>query len=307
MNDKVKQILLISILIMLIIIPKIAFRVNDIHDSFNYSNTALAQTAINEEEIEFHPYENAGNTINRHANGWSVRWVVTSSIASISLVTGLSPRDLQSLPICAIGILLLAYLIAIKLTKDWRLSGLYTVMIAYDPTVNSLTNGTYIQGWGFIFYFMLIYSTLTLVERKHYLALAKQKEHYKPFFLYGSLIACSLVMMYYSYYSTLVYGFIMLTVVAAGILFTGSNRSLNRKHVATFLFLLFIAFTVLYFVEDTVRFAISNFEGLINTSLDYAVNVISAGGPRFYVGLLSYFLIFIPICLLGYKWLRLLV
>ena len=303
MSDKVKYLLIISLLISLIIIPKIAFYENGIHDSFSYSNTALAQTALNDEGIELSPYENAGNSINRHANGWSVRWVVTSSIASISLVTGLSPRELQSLPICAIGIIIMAYLVASKLTNDWRLAGFYTVMIAFDPTVNSLTNGTYIQGWGFIFYFMLIYLLLIIVERKHYLALMKKDEHYKPFLLYGSLAACSFVMMFYTYYSALVYGAIMVAVVAGGILFASTGKSLSKKRVAIFILLLAIAFVSLYFVEDTVRFAVSNFSGWFGTFIGYASDVIVAGGMRFYIGLLSYILIFIPIGLLAYRWL----
>ncbi|KYK27037.1 MAG: hypothetical protein AYK23_00330 [Candidatus Proteinoplasmatales archaeon SG8-5] len=304
MNDKVRPLLLFSIVIVLVLIPKFTFAANDIHDSFSYSNSALAQTAINEENIEFYPYENEVNTINRHANGWSIRWVVTSMISSISLVTGLSPRDLQSLPICTFGILILAYLVAMKLTKDWRLSTFYMVIIAFDPTVNSLTNSTYIQGWGFLFFYMLIYLAMIIVERKYYLALFKEREDYRPFALFGSLAVCSLVMMYFSYYSALIYAVILLVVVAGGKMFMGPTRQIDRRHITIFIAALAAIFVVLYFVEETVRFAISNFQDFLETSYDYVITAISTAGPRFYVGLASYILMGIPLVFLGYKWLR---
>lgn len=303
MKDNIKYLLVAALVVSLLIVPKIAFSSNGLYDSFNYSNTALAQTAVNDGSIELQPYENTGNTINRHANGWSVRWAVTSSIASLSLVTGLSPRELQSLPICAIGIIAMAFLVASRLTKDWRLAALYAVMISFDPTVNSLTNGTYIQGWGFIFYYMLIYVVLVMVQRGHHLALAGRSEHRRQFILFGSLAFCALAMMYFSYYSTLVYGAILIGAVAAGTLFAASGKPLKRRTLAIFIGLACLAAALLYVVEPTVRFTVSNFGGALGTFLDFGTASVAAGGARFYAGAASYLLIFLPICALGIMWL----
>ena len=77
MNDRFKHALIFAFILSLILLPKIAFSTNEVYDSFNYSNTALAQTAINDEKIESYPYDNEVNTINRHANGWSLRWATS--------------------------------------------------------------------------------------------------------------------------------------------------------------------------------------------------------------------------------------
>ncbi|MBU4072291.1 MAG: hypothetical protein KJ773_08980, partial [Candidatus Thermoplasmatota archaeon] len=66
-----------------------------------------------------------------------------------------------------------------------------------------------------------------------------------------------------------------------------------------------IAFIALYFVEDSIRFAISNYQGPLSKFFTYAEDVFVTGGARFCVGLLSYIFIFIPITILGLKWLRL--
>ena len=307
MNQKLKYILIIAIFFSLIIIPKLVFSTNEIYDSFNYSSTSLAQTAINDEVLESYPYENTVNTINRHANGWSSRWAVTSSIASISLVTGISPRDLQSVPICAFGILIMAYLVASKLTKSNKMAAFYTLLIAFDPTVNSLTNGTYIQGWGFIFYFMLIYTIMIVVEKKYYLALTGKKKYYREFCLYAGLIAFEMAMMHFTYYSTFIYGTIMLFIVGIGLYARKMNlKTPNKKHIILIAGIAIIAFFALFFIESTVSFTVGRFGGFFGSFADFVINTANrlfGADAKAYVGIFSYLLIFIPIFILTIKWL----
>ncbi len=321
MKSKWKIVIMLVILFSLIIVPKMIFSNYGIHDSFIYSNSSLAETAINEEQLESYPYVNDVNTINRHANGWSSRWVVTASIASLSMVTGISPRDLQTIPICALGILIMAYLVASKLTKDKRLAIAYTLLMALDPTVNSLTNSTYIQGWGFIFYFMLIYTVIVIVEKKYYMAY-KEKQHYRPLALFGGLAALSLVMMHYTYYSAMIYGVILLASVSGGIfLMNSSTEKLNLKRVILFALLMVAAFIVVAMVEDTVMFALGQYGGSVGSFFRYIGDIVLtflgigtssngntglsvSGGLKFYIGLISYVLIFIPILLVGFAWLK---
>jgi len=321
-KENLKHIVILVLLLSILIVPKFAFSEYRIQDSFNYSNSALAQTAINDGHIELTPYENNIDTINRHANGWSSRWVVTSMISSISLITGVSPRDLQALPLCAIGILLFSYVIARRLTKDRTLSIFYTIIIAYDPTVNSLTNGTYIQGWGFIYYYLLIFSAAMIIENEYHRAILNSNEkHRKNLYIFLSLIVCAIAMMYYSYYSALIYGAIFLVVILGGlILRTTSNNENKGKYMLIFVVGALIALTGLFYTEKVIAFSIGEFGNFIGSFFNYLVDIIirlfggdpgqaEAGlsvvdGTKFYVGFLTYMLIIIPICLLLLNWAR---
>jgi hypothetical protein len=184
-----------------------------ISDTFVYSNTALAQTAVNDGHLDIAPYANVGNSVQRHANGQSERYITTAAIAELSMVSGISPGDLAFVPVCGVMLFFVAYAFAKYLLNNVLAAGAIAFCVTIEPVVFSLGYSVYLQGWAFVLLFGFMLAFLKAMEANQ--ALASRLK------MLGVCIAI-IIAISFTYYSAMAYalGFagvvILLRLVSGG-------------------------------------------------------------------------------------------
>ncbi|MEW5937102.1 MAG: hypothetical protein AB1665_04700, partial [Candidatus Thermoplasmatota archaeon] len=307
MKIKLWMLLLILLIFTMALIPKFYLYKHKVADSFIYSHTSIAQSTINEEHVVIRPYQNTANTINRHANAQSTRFVTPLIVAVLGFTTGQPLSDLQFAPICGIMLIFIGFVIAKKMFDSIVLGSAYVLVLSFEPTANLLLNSTYLQGWGFTLYFVTIILVLMWHHRikQNFPLMTKAKITGLVFLFIGVLLLIS----EFTYYTTTFYIIILLSfiVLVCAIKILSHVRNKKNRNIFAFITIIFILILVYLFVtyDPAVSFALADstlfnyfFDVIKNTGIQIG-EIFSGNVPpantAFFVGLIWYIIIFIPI------------
>jgi hypothetical protein len=277
-------------------------------DTFVYSNTALAETAIQNDEMEIAPYANAGNSVQRHANGQSGRTATTALIAEVSMISGIDPEQLPFVPVCGMLLFIVAYAFARFLFDNRVIAGCIAFLVSIEPVVLSLSYSVYLQGWAYLLMFGFMLAFLRAMEEGRSTA-----DRLRALgFCIAALAGISFI-----YYSATVYalGFAGV-VIFMGLISGKSISSTNKMYQMPIIIFVAISLTAFFVFDPVASGFITGLEGKVATASgvlsDYASRFAGGGaqsgttvsggsipdGSRAYIGIALYVLLMTPIAAL---------
>jgi len=276
-----------------------------ISDTFVYSNTALAETAGNEGHLEMAPYSNVGNSVQRHANGQSTRYLTTAVITELSMISGINPVNLAFVPVCGMMLFFVAYAFAKFLFNNLLVAGAIAFCVSIEPVVLSLSYSVYLQGWAFVLLFGFILAFLKMMEVKQPLA-SRMK-------MLGFCFAI-LIALYFTYYSAVVYALGFAGIILLLTLYSGEMREHFDKQLLLVITIFIVTSMALFIAYDpTIRGFLNGLDTKFTVAMELAGNylsrlmgwgsqssaVVSGGaiseGSKMLIGLILYMILMVPV------------
>jgi hypothetical protein len=155
------------IVVIVSFLPKILSSIYGVNDSFTYSAIAVGQVSADTGHIQFYPFVGLGDA-QQQADFISERAAVTSFLVTIHAVTGLPIAQLRFVPVNAVVLIPLSYALARLLTRSRLAAGLYTVFLAYEPSINSLSYNVSYIGFGISLFFMFLLIYLKIFDSERF-------------------------------------------------------------------------------------------------------------------------------------------
>lgn len=272
-NRKITFLLLM--LLVLCLVPKIVSSICHWTDTFAYNHTSLAYVTLQDGSLPTKPYLNTGDTVHRLTNSWTLRFIPHAMISCISMMTGLTPEQIQFLPWGGIFLIIAAYALAYTLFRSTLYAGAFALFFSVEPVVNNLTYNTYQQGWSYLYYFLILAIFYRMMSQNSEKSLLKFqiKTVFLCIFLY--------IGVFFTYYSANLYTIIFLLIFTPAILF---SRAKNRKTKIRILVLAIMIFIPLLMMEPTVWYVLSLYGTDKLTNLpsfiyEYLLSVFGMGEP----------------------------
>lgn len=167
----------LMIVILVSVITRVALTYRAVSDGgFMFTNLAVSAIVDSSGKIQDYPFVEGHNTMNQAGNLRSTRSLIVFLPVFLHQITGLPLYFLLFLPISGILIPVLGYILAGRLMELRILALTYALFLAVDPWFSSLTYQISTQGYGYIFYLLLILISLKFMrkdtfDRKYFLLL----------------------------------------------------------------------------------------------------------------------------------------
>lgn len=126
-------------------------------DPFTYSTASLAERAIQDGHLSISPFDSLPYDIGAHANSLSLRVGNTLSLATLSLVTGISLYDIVGLPVHIVLHGIMVWAIVRRLTGLTWIPLLASLVSMLDPGHKATISGMFYGAYGeTLFLFILL-------------------------------------------------------------------------------------------------------------------------------------------------------
>lgn len=284
--------------------PKILLSIYRVTDPFFYSPISVSQESMKMGHILIHPFEPVGDTLQRHAHFISERAALTSLIIIISQIIGIPPRDLLFIPVNGIILMILSFVLARLFTNSNITAALFTIFIAFEPTINKLSHNLFYVGLGFSLFFVFLILFIRAFKSCN-------------FSNNGILLLITFTTIYLTYYTTELYVIVFSFATIAVVLIISKSKSRRIKLVggtnlnicslllltAVFI-MIFVSFDAVFYSYITQITMQDFFNSLISylqywRSLLYgeasATGMYASELHTAYIGLLLFLLISIPV------------
>jgi hypothetical protein len=263
-------------LIVLIVVTILAAATNtykSFNNGFEYSNLAVSSIVAINGRLPDQPFIEANLTMGGAGNIRSNRWLIVLLPVFLHQITNLHLDFLLFMPISGILIPILGYLITTKLVDSNILPLTYGLCLAINP---QFTKNTYLintQGFGYVFYLVLILISLKFL---------KNDSFNRRFFV---LILVAYTMTMFSYYTTNFYSvfFVCILLLLSLFLRGKNNHAFNFKLIkilGALVFVFAIIFTSLEPYFYTILRGVSRgySHNVLQILLDYRDTLF--GAPR---------------------------
>lgn len=308
-----KSVNLKILLILLVIITRVVLIYKGISSGFVFSNIAVSALIDSSGHIQFNPFLEASNTMNQAGNSRSTRLLVTLLLPFLHKITNIPLEVLQFLPLPGLLLPIIGYILAKQLLKSEFLAFIFGSFLALEPDISSLTYNSNIQGYGYIYYFLIILFLDPLISEKKISKNIFNSKHYL-------LLITFFLMTMTSYYGAEFYSLLHILMLSS-LIYIVYNYSYFSDKINTFskslrtlrsLLLIFIILVVIFepiinklfriilygYCHNVLDFFIQYLNYMKATVATSTLRVYAYIDVPFYIHLMNlilYALIFIPI------------
>jgi hypothetical protein len=145
--------LLVLLILLAFLIPRVISSAAEITDPFAYSEASLAAVIAAQGRALLNPFQSVDYWTS-HANSISDKMVAPVLLVTLSETTSIPIASLIHFPVGGVAFVLLAYALALALTRSRVIALMYASVMTFDPEIIRATNG--------LFYITIGYSLLLL-------------------------------------------------------------------------------------------------------------------------------------------------
>lgn len=149
------------------LLPNVYYSSLEVTDSFLYPRIAISEISLDSGRIVTADNVDKYTILSSDVRGLSETPLLTSLLVIIGILTGLSLKTIQFIPICGILSLIICFSLAYKVNKSIFYSLIFLIYFSYEPVVHSIVYSVFTLGWALLLYFVFLIVYLNILSFKN--------------------------------------------------------------------------------------------------------------------------------------------